>query len=108
MHKRRFPFYGFAALALCLAAWASSWLRIDPFYRYSFFPIWLGYILFIDALVLMRRGESLFTRTRWRFGQLFLTSSLFWWVFEALNIPVQNWHYKPDQPYSPLGIFPPR
>jgi hypothetical protein len=102
MHKRRFPSYGFAALLLCLAAWATSWLRIAPFYRYSFFPLWFGYILFIDALVMMRKGESLFSRTRWRFGQLFLISILFWWIFEALNIPVQNWHYKFDQPQSPL------
>jgi hypothetical protein len=105
VHKRRFPGYGFAALTLCLTAWASSWLRIDPFFRYSFFPLWFGYIFFIDALVVVRRGQSLLTRTRWRYVQLFLASSVFWWVFEGLNIPVQNWHYKLDQPYSPLAYF---
>jgi hypothetical protein len=105
VHKRRFPGYGVAALTLCLTAWASSWLRIDPFYRYSFFPLWFGYIFFMDALVVMRRGQSLLTRTRWRYIQLFLASSVFWWVFEGLNIPVQNWHYKLDQPYSPLAYF---
>lgn len=105
MYKRRFPSYGFAALALCLAAWTCSWLRINPFFRYSFFPLWFGYILSMDALVVMRRGGSLLTRDRWRFVQLFLASSLFWWVFEGLNIPVQNWHYKLDQPYSPLAYF---
>lgn len=103
MYKRRFPTYGFVALALCLTAWAVSWLRIDPFFRYSFFPIWLGYILFMDALVLMRRGESLLTRMRWRYVQLFLISSVLWWVFEVLNLAVQNWHYVMDQSYSPLA-----
>ena len=101
----RFPLYGIFALALCLAAWACSWLRIDPLYRYSFFPLWFGYILFIDALVAWRRGKSLLTRARWHYPLLFLTSSLFWWAFETLNIPVQNWHYILDQPYSPLAYF---
>ncbi len=105
MQSRRFPFYGILALALCLTAWACSWLRIDPLYRYSFFPLWFGYILFIDALVVWRHGKSLLTRARWHYPLLFLTSSLFWWAFETLNIPVQNWHYILDQPYSPLAYF---
>ena len=103
--KRRFPLYGFAALALCLLAWAASWLRIDPFYRYSFFPLWFGYIMFMDALVVMRHGTSILTRARWRYIQIFLISSVFWWMFEGLNIAVQNWHYVLDQPYRPLTYF---
>ncbi len=105
MQRHRFPIYGIVALGVCLAAWASSWLRVDPLYRYSFFPLWLGYILFIDALVVMRQGKSILTRARWRYLLLFLTSSLFWWVFEGLNVPVHNWHYILDQPYSPLAYF---
>ncbi len=105
MQQRRFPIYGRIALLVCLAAWVSSWLRIEPLYRYSFFPLWLGYILFIDALNVVRRGKSLLTRNPQRFLLLFLTSSLFWWIFEALNIPVQNWHYVFDQPYSLLAYF---
>ena len=102
---KKFPLYGLAGLVLCLAAWACSWLRIDPFYRYSFFPLWFGYIIFMDALVVMRRGESLLTRMRWRYIQLFVISSVFWWTFEALNTPVQNWHYRLDQAYTPLAYF---
>jgi hypothetical protein len=105
VQRCRFPAYGVVALLVCLATWASSWLRIDPFYRYSFFPLWFGYILFIDALVVMRKGNSILTRARWWYLLLFLTSSLFWWIFEGLNTPVQNWHYILDQPYSPLAYF---
>ena len=105
MQRPRLPVYGIVALGVCLAAWASSWLRIDPFYRYSFFPLWFGYILFIDALVVMRQGKSILTRARWGYLLLFLTSSLFWWVFEGLNLPVQNWHYVLDRPYSPFVYF---
>lgn len=105
MYTKRFPAYGFAALVMCLFAWSFSWLRIEPFYHYSFFPLWLGYILFVDALVVWRRGTSLLSRTRFRYIQLFLFSSVFWWVFEGLNVPVQNWHYIFDQPYTPLAYF---
>jgi len=102
---KRFPFYGLAALLLCLTAWACSWLRVEPLYRYSFFPLWFGYILLIDALNVARRGTSLLMRMRGRYLLLFLVSSLFWWLFEGLNVPVQNWHYVMDQPYSPLAYF---
>lgn len=82
-----------------------SWLRIEPFSSYSFFPLWLGYILFMDALVVARCGTSLLKRMRMRYLQLFLFSSLFWWLFEAFNVPVQNWHYIVDRPYSPFAYF---
>ena len=59
----------------------------------------------MDALVVTRRNESLLTRMRWRYVQLFAISSIFWWTFELLNIPVQNWHYRMDQPYTPLAYF---
>lgn len=105
MFKKRFPAYGFFALALCCSAWAASWLRIDPLYRYSFFPLWFGYILIIDALVVARRGTSLLLRMRWRYSMLFLVSSIFWWIFEGLNVAVNNWHYIEDHTYSPLAFF---
>jgi len=104
-YTKLFPKYGFLGLALCLLAWACSWLHIDPFYRYSFFPLWFGYIIFMDALVYMRRNESLLTRMRWRYVQLFVISGIFWWTFEVLNTPVQNWHYRMDQSYTPLAYF---
>lgn len=105
MQVKRFPFYGAAGFALCLFAWSVSWLRIDPLYRYSFFPLWSGYILSMDALVVARHGTSLLQRMHWRSILLFLISSVFWWCFEGLNIPVQNWHYILDQPYTPLAYF---
>ena len=105
MISRRFPFYSVLGLILCLTAWTCSWFRIEPFFRYSFFPLWFGFILFLDGLVFWRRGTSLLHRMRWRYMLLFLVSSLFWWIFEGLNEAVHNWHYILDQPYSPLVYF---
>jgi hypothetical protein len=105
MQKRRFPTYGIAALVLCLAAWICSWLHIEPFSRYSFFPLWFGYILFIDALVVLRKGTSLLVRSGWRFVLLFLASSCFWWIFEGFNTLIHNWDYQLDQSYSLLAFI---
>jgi hypothetical protein len=100
----RVPIYAYLGLGLNLLAWASSWARVGP-WRYTFFALWFGFILLLDGLNVARRGTSPLTRSPARFAGMFLCSSLFWWVFEGLNAPVQNWHYILDQPYSPLAYF---
>jgi hypothetical protein len=60
---------------------------------FLFFPLWLGYILTIDALVLARTGTSILTRSRTDFGLLFVVSAPAWWLFEAFNSRTQNWDY---------------
>ncbi len=61
----RFDFlslHGRLGLILVGVAWPASWLQLQPLAEYSFFPLWLGYILVTDALVLRRAGTSLLTR----------------------------------------------
>jgi hypothetical protein len=101
---RRLPAYAYAGAALNLLAWTSSWGRIGP-WRYTFFVLWLGFILVLDGLNVAVSGSSPLRRSLPRFVLLFFVSSLFWWVFEGLNMPVQNWHYTMDQYYSPLAYF---
>ncbi|GHO86833.1 hypothetical protein [Dictyobacter formicarum] len=102
LYRKPFPWYGFVALLLCVLAWTGSWLHLEPFSGYLFFPLWLGYIFFMDALVVMRHGTSLLMRMRWRYVFLFITSSIFWWIFEWFNSAIQNWHYIVDHPYTPF------
>jgi len=97
----RLPPHTFVGLALNAAAWASSWLRVGP-WPYTFFPLWLGFILVLDGVNVARRGDSPLTRSPWRFALLFVLSVPFWWIFEALNAPVDNWRYRFDRPYTPL------
>lgn len=103
--SRTFPRYGVVAIVLCGLSWIVSWSHLRPFGPYSFFTLWLSFIFFVDACVFFRHGTSLFQRMRWRFISLFVCSCVFWWIFEEFNIPVQNWHYVFDQPYSPLEYF---
>ncbi|GLV57744.1 hypothetical protein KDH_45800 [Dictyobacter sp. S3.2.2.5] len=101
-YHQSFPWYGLVAFVVCILAWIGSWRHLEPFSVYLFFLLWLGYIFFVDALVVMRHGTSLLQRMRWRYIFLFITSSIFWWIFEWFNSAVQNWHYIVDHPYTPL------
>lgn len=82
--------------------WDAAWLPLHTPWAYMFFPIWLGFILVLDGFNVLRSGTSPLTRGPARFAVMFLASVAFWWVFEALNSSVNNWHYKLDQPYSAL------
>lgn len=81
-------------------AWVSAWTRIGPLAHYSFFPLWLGFILVVDALSEARSGTSLWRRNQRAFVALFVVSAPFWWYFERLNRYVGNWHYLTSRQYS--------
>jgi hypothetical protein len=92
-------------LGLLLAAgwWAISWGELRPFSEFSFFPLWLGYILTIDGLVTLRTGTSPISRSGWRVAWLFVLSAPFWWLFEAINLRLDNWHYDYARTHSVLS-----
>lgn len=94
--KRAFPWWGWPGLALLLLAWVVAWNRFSwfaPLQRHTFTPIWLGYILVVNALTAWRTGRCLLLAHPRRFLALFPLSALFWWFFEFLNRFVQNWFY---------------
>ena len=99
---RRIPAHGVVGLLLVTAAWPASWLHVDLIGQYSFFPLWLGYILVVDALVFRRRGTSLFSRGPVAFAGMFLISAPLWWAFEGINKLTENWHYVGAEDYSVL------
>jgi hypothetical protein len=99
----RLPVYTWIGLLVNIFAWTSSWARLGFWWPYTFFPLWLGFILTLDGLNVAVSGTSPLKRSKGRFVALFLFSSPFWWVFEGLNVPVQNWLYHYDHHYSPLS-----
>ena len=60
--------HGMVGVALVGASWLMSWLHVEPVGRHAFFPLWLGYILIVDAVVLRRSRTSLLTRSAGRFA----------------------------------------
>ncbi len=91
--------------ALNAVAWVSAWTENGPLAHYSFFPLWLGFTLVVDALCEMRSGTSLWRRGAAQFVALFWVSAPFWWYFEQLNKRVDNWHYILWKPMGTVEYF---
>src|SRR5678816_3348477 len=90
---RHFPQHGLIGFALVAVFWPLNWLLPGMRTAYLFFPLWLGYILVVDAVVFQRSGSSLWTRSRRRFALTFVASAPVWWLFELINERTGNWEY---------------
>lgn len=100
-----FPWWGWLGCALGLLSWVLAWNRFsffEPFQRYTFFPLWAGYILLLNGLIEKRQGHSPLSAHTRSFLWLFPVSALFWWYFEYLNRFVQNWYYPGSEEISGL------
>ncbi len=91
--KNSYPFHGWLGWALIFVFWYLNWFLEGLRTHWAFFPLWLGYCLTIDALVKLRSGSSLFTRSPMKYFGLFLISAPSWWLFELFNFHLKNWQY---------------
>lgn len=85
--------HGVLGVVLLVICWPLNWLLPGMRTAYLFFPLWLGYILVVDALVLGRTGTSLWSRSRRSFVLVFVASTPVWWLFELINRRTNNWEY---------------
>lgn len=102
--SRFFPWWGWMGLVLMSISWGFAWNRFPWFTDWqsmTFTPLWLGYIVVINAWTFERSGRCLLTHERRFFLALFPLSALFWWYFEYLNRFVQNWFYTGVEDFSP-------
>lgn len=91
--KRRLAWYGWVGLVGLGLAEVGLHLRVEPLTSW-FTPVaWTLYILLIDAVVQLRRGESLLSRRFPDALAMFLFSNLGWLVFEVYNLRMRNWYY---------------
>ena len=94
--QRPFPWWSWLGLAFGGLAWVLAWTRFPwfaPLQRYTFTPLWLAYVVVINALTFRRSGRCLLTERPVYLLSLFPVSAVFWWFFEYLNRFVQNWYY---------------
>ena len=75
------PMHGWVGLVLIAIFWPLNWFLPGLRTHLLFFPLWLGYVLVVDALVLHRRGTSILSRSRRGFVLLFVLSAPAWWLF---------------------------
>ena len=94
--RHPFPWFGWFGLALGAGTWVLAWNRFAwfaPLQAHTFLPLWLAYILVINAVNVMRSGHCLMTSYPRAYAVLFPVSAAFWWFFEYLNRYVWNWYY---------------
>jgi hypothetical protein len=94
--SKGFPAWGFAGILWLVLCWILAWGRFEWFgwgQKFTFTPLWIGYILVVNSLIQFLRGTCpMFARPK-LFLLLFPVSAGFWWVFEYYNRFVQNWVY---------------
>jgi hypothetical protein len=101
----RFPAWGWFGVALIAAAWPLNWALDGLRTHLLFFPLWLGYCLVVDGVVLKRSGSSLIARSPVRYAVLFVVSAPAWWLFEAFNLRTENWIYRGREHFTDLQYF---
>ncbi len=95
--KRGFAWYGLLGILLIILVQLNFFFRIEPLASWYFPIIWTGYILTLDALVYKLKSNSLIASRFGTFIGMLLISALFWWIFEFVNISIQNWVYSGTQ-----------
>lgn len=105
---KAYPWWGVVGGALTAVSWWLAWTRFDWFTSYqasTFTPLWLGYILFVNAWTYTRTGGCMMLGQPRMFLWLFPVSAVFWWSFEYLNRFVQNWYYVGAQTLTTWDYF---
>ena len=92
------PYRGLLGLLLICISWPISWAESGTGLQFTFFPLWLGFILSVDGLVLRRTGTSLIVRSPKIMAAMFILAVPYWWMFEAINQVTQNWVYIGSNP----------
>ncbi len=95
--RGRWPWWGTAAVLAGVLGWALAWTRFDwfaAFQPHTFVPLWLAYIVTVNALTFRRTGRCMMVQRPGHLGLLFAASAVFWWFFEYLNRFVENWYYQ--------------
>ena len=96
LQRRHFPKWGYVGYLLLAISWFIAWTRYPVFsivQLYTFTPLWLGFIVVVNAHVHRRSNTAPLYKAPGKFALLFLLSALFWWVFEYLNRFTENWVY---------------
>ncbi|MGD8306973.1 MAG: hypothetical protein PVF17_09985 [Ignavibacteria bacterium] len=100
--KRIFPFYGYVGVMMIVIFWYLNWNFEGLRTHILFFPLWLGYILTVDAITFYRKDTSIIKQNLKLFILLFIISAPAWWLFELINLRIQNWFYDGKQFFTDI------
>lgn len=84
---------GFAGLILLLFSQLCMYLELEPFFTWFYLFAWWSYIIIIDSIIFKLKGNSLI---RSRGKEILILSGwsiVFWFIFESVNLFLENWYY---------------
>lgn len=101
------PAWFWGGAGVMAASWALMWFGPDLAARYTFVPLWWGFIVALDGLVYaLDEGRSLLATGMAKMALIALVSLGGWHLFEYWNYFVlSNWYYPHADLLSPLGSF---
>lgn len=102
------PWWGWLGLGITSLDWVLAWNRfpwLGELQSHTFTPLWVGYILVMNALAYRRTGRCMMLDQPRYFLLLFPLSAAFWWFFEYLNRFVQNWYYVGASEFTATEYF---
>jgi len=100
-----YPLWAWLGVLVMAFGWVVAWNRFAffaPVQRWTYIPLWMGFIVAMNGLVYRRSGRSPLTHETKRYLTLFPVSAAFWWFFEYLNRYVWNWFYVNVLDISPM------
>jgi hypothetical protein len=103
-----FPWWGWLGIGFGVVSWLLAWNRFEWFAAWqnqTFTPLWLSYVVVINALTYRRLGRCMLTHQPGRLIALFFLSTIVWWYFEHLNRYTGNWFYTGVGDLTPLEYF---
>ena len=92
-------------LAIMIVSEAGTLAHIEPFWSWNTPIAWTGFILFADAFVWKRRGDSWIRSSPREFVFLSAVSIPLWLVFEFYNLFIRNWYYTGLPEHFALRMF---
>jgi hypothetical protein len=91
---RRLPLSAWFGLGVIVISEAGMFARVEPFWSWHTPVAWTGYIVFVDGVIWMVRGDSPLRNDRAEMAFIALAGIPLWVVFELYNkYTLHNWHY---------------
>lgn len=84
---------GLIAFSILLFSQISMFFKIEPFYTWFYLFAWWSYIVIIDSIIFKLKGNSLIRSRGKEIIFLAVWSTIFWFIFESINLILQNWYY---------------
>lgn len=86
--------YGIFGIFLIIFTQLAVLLKIEPISTFYIPVIWFGYVLLVDSIVFMLKGNSFIVNRKLKFIQMLLISVNIWNIFEIYNSFIPGWRYQ--------------